>query len=426
MFVGGGLYDVETNSLFVKPLATVSRFPNMNQIEIIDGLYVTVDEDSQITVEVRELPKFSIIDVEISEIERTLDDAQVYYVQEGEEASEEKSVVGKLTNGHNYFTIPAGEYSYLRIDPSKESGIRFGIEAVRVYDSTPHKPTTYLIAAGLLLCWCGLCVYAYKINLRLMWVRLGAFRTYSYLLSNLVRKDFTTKYRRSVLGVLWSVLNPLLMAGVISIVFSNIMRIQIEHFAVFYLSGSLIFNFMSESTNGCLTAILGSAGLIKKVYIPKYIFPMEKCFFALVNTVFSFVALLILMPILGVSIPVTVLLFWLPLLYTLVFSIGLGMLLATANVLFRDVGHLYGVWVAAWMYLTPIIYPLDILPIKLQAGVEMFNPMVRYVDYFRQVVMYGTIPSLRVNIVCGLWAIGTLLVGTFVFKRQQDKFVLYM
>jgi ABC-2 type transport system permease protein len=204
------------------------------------------------------------------------------------------------------------------------------------------------------------------------------------------------------------------------------MRIQIENFAVFYLSGSLIFNFMSEATTGSLTSILGASGLIKKVYIPKYIFPMEKCVFALVNTALSFVALLILMPILGVKLHLTIFLFWLPLLYTLVFSIGFGMLLASANVFFRDIGHLYSVWIMAWIYLTPIIYPMDILPAPLQGVIKTLNPLYYFVTSFRQIVIDGIVPDLKMNAVCTLWAVSMLLLGIIVFKRQQDKFILHI
>jgi ABC-2 type transport system permease protein len=216
------------------------------------------------------------------------------------------------------------------------------------------------------------------------------------------------------------------MAAVISTVFSNIMKIQRENFAVFYLSGSLIFHFMSDATKGSLGSILGSKGLIKKVYIPKYIFPMEKCCFALVNTLFSFIALLIIMPILNVKINITVLLFWVPLLYTLLFSIGFGMILATANIFFRDIGHLYSVWITAWMYLTPILYPLSVLPEKLQLGVKRFNPLFYFVDNFRQLIIDGKVPDLQSNVTCILWAIGALIIGTIVFKRYQDKFILYI
>jgi ABC-2 type transport system permease protein len=256
-------------------------------------------------------------------------------------------------------------------------------------------------------------------------MRLKDFKKYSYLLRNLVKKDFTTRYRRSALGILWSVLNPLLMMMVISAVFSNIFRIQIENFAVYYLTGSLVFNFMSEATSGALMSVLGSAGLIKKVYIPKYIFPLEKCFFALVNAAFSLVAVLILMPILGVPLRPTALLFWVPLLYTLVFSMGLGMILAAANVFFRDVGHLYSVWVMAWMYLTPILYPVDILPAAVRSFMGL-NPMYYYVGYFRQVMMYETVPDLQTNLICASFSLVFLFLGLFVFKKTQDKFILFL
>lgn len=256
--------------------------------------------------------------------------------------------------------------------------------------------------------------------------QIGTFGKYTYLLSNLVKRDFATKYRRSVLGILWSVLNPLLMMAVITVVFVNIFRMQVENFPVYYLTGSLVFNFMTEATNGSLTSILGSAGLIKKVYIPKYIFPLERCFFALVNTLLSFIAVLIIMPILGVFPKLTILLFWVPLLYTLVFSIGLGMILATTHVFFRDIGYLYGVWITAWMYLTPIIYPVTILPDIMQTTIKWFNPMYHYADYFRQVVMYGNIPNLQANLTCLGFSLLFLIVGFIVFKCKQDRFILFI
>jgi ABC-2 type transport system permease protein len=263
---------------------------------------------------------------------------------------------------------------------------------------------------------------------RSWWVTVMRFKDlkkYSYLLKNLVKKDFTTRYRRSALGILWSVLNPLLMMMVISAVFSNIFRVQIENFAVYYLTGALVFNFMSEATSGALMSVLGSAGLIKKVYIPKYIFPLEKCLFALVNALFSFIAVLILMPILGVPLRPTALLFWVPLVYTLVFSVGFGMILAAVNVYFRDVGHLYSVWVTAWMYLTPILYPVDILPNAVQGFVNI-NPMYYYVDFFRQVMMYETVPDLQTNLICVSYSFVFLFLGLLVFKKTQDDFILYL
>ena len=132
---------------------------------------------------------------------------------------------------------------------------------------------------------------------------LTTFLKYKYLLHNLISRDLKVKYRRSTLGLLWSVLNPLLMAIVISIVFQNFFKFAVPNFAVYYLTGSLIFNFMNEATSSAMVSIVGNAPLIKKVYIPKYIFPLEKVMFAFVNMLFSMIALVIMMGVtkLGIS-----------------------------------------------------------------------------------------------------------------------------
>jgi len=252
----------------------------------------------------------------------------------------------------------------------------------------------------------------------------GLFR-YSYLLLNLIRKDFALKYRRSFLGVLWSVLNPLLMAAVMSVVFSQVFKFSIDNFPIYFLSGSLIFNYISDATSGSLSSVLGSAGLVKKVYIPKYLFPLEKCLFALLNSLFSFIAILAVMPFLGLFPTFTVLLFWVPFLYSLLFCAGIGMILSAVNVFFRDISHLWAVWSLAWMYLTPLFYPVDMLPDNLIAW-EKYNPAYHLVEYARELLLYGTIPNFKANLICTAWAIGALIVGLFVFKMTQDRFILYM
>ena len=176
---------------------------------------------------------------------------------------------------------------------------------------------------------------------------LATFFKYKYLLHNLISRDLKVKYRRSTLGLLWSVLNPLLMSIVISIVFQNFFRFDVPNFAIYYLTGSLIFNFMNEATSSAMVSIVGNAPLIKKVYIPKYIFPLEKVMFAFVNMLFSMIALVIMMGVtkLGIigsaadlNISWTIVLFFIPMLYTLVFSLGLGLILAAVNVYFPGGG----------------------------------------------------------------------------------------
>ncbi|WKY47959.1 ABC transporter permease [Eubacteriaceae bacterium ES3] len=251
------------------------------------------------------------------------------------------------------------------------------------------------------------------------------FFKYRHLLRELVSRDIKVKYRRSVLGILWSVLNPLLMMLVITAVFSSIFRFDIENFPAYYLTGSLIFGFVSESTMGSCGAIIEGASLIKKVYIPKYVFPLEKILFAFVNALFSLIAVAIVLLILRVPVSWTIILFPIPLIYALVFCVGLGLVLSTLNVFFRDVGHLWGVWITAWMYLTPIIYPIDILP-DFMKKIISFNPLTHFVSYFREVILYGTVPGVRENLICCAFSLSFLLLGTIFFKRNQDKFILHI
>ena len=251
------------------------------------------------------------------------------------------------------------------------------------------------------------------------------FKKYRYLLGNLISRDLKVKYRRSFLGLMWSVLNPLLMALVINAVFSNIFKFKIDYFIVYYLTGSLIFNFMSEATSTSLTSVINAASLIKKVYIPKYIFPLEKCLFAFVNMLFSCVALIVVILIVRMPVHLTALMFFFPMICTLIFSMGMSLILSSINVFFRDVGHLYSVWTVAWMYLTPVIYPVDVLPERILPLMKL-NPMYHYVTYFRDVVMYGVIPGLNAHLICLLFAFTFLGIGLVMFKKQQDRFILYI
>ncbi len=250
------------------------------------------------------------------------------------------------------------------------------------------------------------------------------------LLFNLVSKDFKLKYRRSFLGVMWSILNPLFTMLVISTVFGALLKVQVEDFAAYYIVGWSLWNFFAESTTLSMSSILSGASLIKKVYIPKYIFPLEKCLFSLVNFLFSLIAVVLVMIIQGVFegfVSFTFLLAPLPILYCLIFSIGFSLILSALTVYFRDVMHLYSVILTAWMYITPIIYPIEILQgHRLVEAVVKCNPMYYMVDYFRQVVMYGTVPSLEHNLICIIIALCSLLLGCLIFSKAQKKFILHI
>ena len=253
------------------------------------------------------------------------------------------------------------------------------------------------------------------------------FKRFLPLLQNLTERDIKLKYRRSVLGIAWSVLNPLLMMIVITQVFGLLLKIKVENFPVYYIVGVAMWNFFSDATFMSLNSIIDSSSLIKKVYIPKYIFPLEKCMFALINFLFSLIAVIIVMLFQSVVPSWTIILFWVPILYCFVFAVGISLILSALSVYFRDLLHLYGVILTVWMYITPIIYPASLVSgSALVSGIMKCNPMYYYVEYFRCVVMYGTVPSFTWNLTCAAFSVGALIAGVFVFNRAQRKFILYI
>lgn len=255
--------------------------------------------------------------------------------------------------------------------------------------------------------------------------KMEGFRRFTPLLRELVVRDIKVRYRHSALGLVWTVLNPLLMMVVITIVFSTLFKQNIPNFPIYYLSGSLIFAFNSESTTTALNSIISNASLIKKVYIPKYLFPLSNVLSGLVNLGFSLIAMFIVMLITDAPFHATLLLLPIPIFYTFLFSVGLGILLSAVTVFFRDIAHFYSVFILAWTYFTPIFYPVEILPDAVM-NLMQINPMYHLVTYMRSIVLYGVFPSLKENLLCLCLGLLMLALGLFVFYKKQDKFVLYV
>ena len=182
---------------------------------------------------------------------------------------------------------------------------------------------------------------------------------------------------------------------------------------------------MTVATNDSLHSILSGSSLIKKVYIPKYIFPLAKTLSAGMNLLFSYIAMLLVMIATGVKFHATMLLTPVVVIYVMLFSIGLGLILSTMMVFFRDIAHLYGVFTTAWMYLTPIFYPASLMEGRYPFVLEL-NPMCHYIQYMRDITLYQTVPGIRENLVCLSISLTTLVIGMVLFYKKQDKFILYI
>jgi ABC-2 type transport system permease protein len=246
-----------------------------------------------------------------------------------------------------------------------------------------------------------------------------------FVLSSLVSKDFKLKYRRSALGMFWSVLNPFLMMCVLTAVFSFMFRFDIENFPLYLILGTTLFTLMADSTTTAMNSIIDSASLIKKIRIEKIIFPIEKVIFQLINYCLSLIAVAVVMIYFQV-VPTANLLF-LPLLlfYVLLFSAGIGCLLSALVVFFRDVAHLWGVVITAWTYATPLFYPISILPDWMQQLMN-FNPMYHFVTYLRDIALWGITPSLEENLLCLAMGVISFALGYLVFRKLEKKFILYV
>lgn len=251
------------------------------------------------------------------------------------------------------------------------------------------------------------------------------FMKYRHFLKELIKKDFKFKYRRSRLGVLWSLLNPLLMITVLSIVFSTLFNRHIPNYILFLLTGKLMFDFFSESTSTAMRAINGNAALIRKIYVPRYLFPVSKVFHSLINLLFTLIIMFTIMLFSNINWSWTILLLPLPILYLCIFATGVGLILSAYAVYYKDLNHLYSVVITAWMYLTPIIYPIDIIPDKYRVIIDC-NPLYYYISLFRSIVLDGRLGSWQIHLLCIGISILSLILGLLVFRKKQNNFILYL
>lgn len=262
--------------------------------------------------------------------------------------------------------------------------------------------------------------------MNLMAARLQGLYKYRALIRQLVLKDIKLKYRRSFLGYLWSVLNPMLVMVVMYLVFSHMFRFDVENYPAYLMIGQTLFTFMTEATNQAIYSITGNSALLKKVYVPKYIFTLSKVTSSLVNLLFSMGAMLLVFIFTNVEFSIYMLLMPAVLLELYLFCVGLGLFLAQAAVFFRDIQYIYSVLTTAWMYLTPMFYPMDQLPEGMQQAVRMLNPMYHYITQFRTLVLYHALPDAGTLCYGVIAALLFLALGTWSFLKSQDKFILYI
>jgi ABC-type polysaccharide/polyol phosphate export permease len=248
---------------------------------------------------------------------------------------------------------------------------------------------------------------------------------YRELIWALALKDLRVRYKRSALGFLWALLNPMLTMVILTIVFSTVMRIPVDHYAIFLLSVLLPWTFFTQALSYSVESIVANGDLLKKVFIGKSVFPVAAILANLINFSLSMIPLVILVLVLRFPFHWTWVYLPIPLLSLIGFTLGCGFFCAAANVFFRDVSHIIQIVLSAWFYASPVIYSLDFVPRRF-AWLFRLNPMVYILDGFRLGIYYGQLPSLESAAMCLTCGIVFLILGYTFFRRYQDTFVYYV
>lgn len=248
---------------------------------------------------------------------------------------------------------------------------------------------------------------------------------YRFLIGELVLRNIKTRYKRSLLGVAWTMVNPLLTMLVMTIVFSQLFAFDIPRYPVYLLAGLLLWNFFSETTVSATRNLIWSSTLLKRIYIPKSLFATAAVGTGLVNLLIALIPLGIILLITGTRVGAA--LFFLPIALILIslFSFGVGLAVSAQAVFFADVVDMYQILLVAWMYLTPIFYPLSILPDKFQ-WIIFINPVYYLLECFRVPIYLNSIPEPKILLGAVLSAGAALLIGGFLFTRKSDDFAYYL
>lgn len=268
------------------------------------------------------------------------------------------------------------------------------------------------------------------------------FYKYRYLIKELVSKDIKLQYRNSFLGVFWTFLEPLLTMIVLSFVFNSLFgkdSSKVVNFPVYLLCGKLLHEFFTSSTKRAMRSIRSKASIIKKVYVPKYIYPLSAVLSKFVTFLISLSVLVVVILYFNIAninpITLTTNVFWVipPIIVLFFFSLGVGMILATLNVYFKDIENIYDVFCLLLFYTTPIVYSIDRFgdpETSLAARLVKFNPMFGFIDMFRGAVIYGadfyTYFDMNLFYYCCGFTVIVMIIGFAMFYKNQDKFILHI
>ncbi len=251
------------------------------------------------------------------------------------------------------------------------------------------------------------------------------FKKNRFVFSELVKRDFKKKYKNTYLGMVWSVLSPLISLLIMSLVFTQFFGKDQPHFVIYIFCGNIVFSYFTDSTNGGMGSLLGNAGIFTKVNVPKYLFLFSRNVSSLINFGLTFVIFIVFCIVDGITFTWAFLLLAFPILCMIIFNIGMGLILSALYVFFRDMQYLWSVFTQLLMYLSAIFYTVDILP-ELMKNLLLLNPIYVYIKYFRIIVINNEIPSIQFHLLALGYALLVFGIGALIYKKCNHKFLYYV
>lgn len=244
-----------------------------------------------------------------------------------------------------------------------------------------------------------------------------------FLLKQLVKRDFTTKYKESVLGIIWSFLNPLLIMIVFTVIFSVLFRRQIHNFAVYFLTAKVVYDFFVMATRGAMESIRRNRGILTKIYVPRYMFAIGTICYEFINFLISLIILFGVMIVTNEPFHLMIFASIIPLVFLILMIVGVGLILAVLNTYFSDIGHFYSIFTLVLMYASAMFYPMEIVPANIQM-IFSLNPLYIAIVCFRDTMMYGVFPEILSLLYLAIFSIMLFAVGFLLFRIQEKKLTL--
>lgn len=254
---------------------------------------------------------------------------------------------------------------------------------------------------------------------------LRRLKQYHFLFKELVKRDFTKKYKRTILGMAWSIISPLMNLLIMWMVFSNFFGNNVDHYVVFLFAGQLVFSYFSDATNLGMNSLVSNASIFTKVNVPKYLFLFSQNVSSLINFGLTLLVFFAFVAIDGVPFTWKFFLLIYPIVCLIIFNLGVGLILSALFVFFRDMQYLWGILTQLIMWMSAIFYTIDSYSYTVQCAF-LLNPLYLYIRYFRKIVLEGDIPTLQFHLLAAAFALIAFGIGAYMYKRNNHEFLYYV